>query len=200
MKISLQTKKRLLLGLLIVITIWPLAHFAVVRTFDLNPWKWFGWAMYTVPSDAINIYVIDDAGQRVPLHAAPPRLRQRLADTQHQFSTRLLQFGPGPSPDALAQVLFRAFPSHRRLRIYVQHVEMNRQTAMYEQVRMHLYTYERDAAGQPVLTDSEDVSDQYNPDGSPISLRRVPDHGSVARLPQVDRMCLGRTPADELRV
>ena len=43
------SKQRLAGILLVVLGLWPLAHFFVVRALDLNPWNWFGWAMYTTP-------------------------------------------------------------------------------------------------------------------------------------------------------
>lgn len=41
-------KRRLAAAVLIVFTAWPLLHYGLVQRYRLDPWKFGGWAMYTV--------------------------------------------------------------------------------------------------------------------------------------------------------
>ena len=43
-----RRKRRLATALLIVFRTWPLVHYQLVRVYRLDPWKFGGWAMYTV--------------------------------------------------------------------------------------------------------------------------------------------------------
>ncbi len=41
-------KKRTLAGFLTALILWPALHFWLAKTVDINPWRFAGWAMYSV--------------------------------------------------------------------------------------------------------------------------------------------------------
>ena len=43
-------KRKVIVIFLVVFTLWPLAHRALVAAFNVNPWKLAGWAMFCVPN------------------------------------------------------------------------------------------------------------------------------------------------------
>ena len=44
-----DTKRLVVVAALIVLTIWPLVHIYGVFRYDINPWKFCGWGMYSAP-------------------------------------------------------------------------------------------------------------------------------------------------------
>ena len=46
---ALKTKKRILAALMLWTFLWPLAHFALVKTNGVSAWKLGGWSMFCVP-------------------------------------------------------------------------------------------------------------------------------------------------------
>jgi hypothetical protein len=60
-------KRRIVKVLLVALAVWPIAHFALVLRFGVDPWKLFGWAMYSVPGAMKTVRVIElsrDGGAR----------------------------------------------------------------------------------------------------------------------------------------
>ena len=56
-------KRRLVAAGLLLFALWPPLHFALVRRYDVDPWKLFGFAMYSVPGTmrTVRIVGIDEA-------------------------------------------------------------------------------------------------------------------------------------------
>ena len=46
---STRVKTLIAVGLLCMVGGWPPIHRALVWRFELNPWEFFGWAMYAAP-------------------------------------------------------------------------------------------------------------------------------------------------------
>ena len=62
---SVASKRRIMASLVLALAIWPPCHFFVVGAFGLNPWNWFGWAMYTQPAERIEAVVLSLRGETV---------------------------------------------------------------------------------------------------------------------------------------
>ena len=52
-------KRRIVSSVLLALAVWPLAHHALVRHQGVDPWKLFGWAMYSVPGAMKTVRVIE---------------------------------------------------------------------------------------------------------------------------------------------
>ena len=142
-----QAKKRSVIAALVLLTIWPMAHHVIVRTLDLNPWKWFGWSMYTVPPQRVRAfpYSLDDHRRLDPSRL--PRLEaQRLMQAYNDFSLLRLEFGPRVEPDGFARALLAAFPEVNGVSIYIQRLGVDRATATVVELSLTdpPYTYRRD--------------------------------------------------------
>ena len=46
---NLELKRRLTAFFILAFALWPAVHYGLVLRFDVDPWKLFGWAMYSVP-------------------------------------------------------------------------------------------------------------------------------------------------------
>ncbi len=77
----LELKKRLAIIALGIITLWPGLHFGLYQGFGIDPWKLFGWAMYTKPQEVqqLGVFELRDGPaarpggrlREVPLNAGP---------------------------------------------------------------------------------------------------------------------------------
>ena len=77
----LELKKRLAIIALGIITLWPGLHFGLYQGFGIDPWKLFGWAMYTKPQEVqqLGVFELRDGPaarpggrlREVPLDAGP---------------------------------------------------------------------------------------------------------------------------------
>ena len=48
-------KKKIYVAIAVLLFVWPVCQHALVRTHAINPWRFFGWAMYAVPSPTLRI-------------------------------------------------------------------------------------------------------------------------------------------------
>lgn len=142
---SFERKRSLVLSVVVFFAIWPLVHHAAVRTLDLNPWKWFGWAMYTTPPRMIRLRAVDLMGR--PLRWNELSGAQRAAaDTAYvRFHGRRRELGPWAPPDAYARTLFAVFPEIEGVRIHVEERRVDRGSAALEVHRVSdpPYVYHR---------------------------------------------------------
>ncbi len=141
-----QVKKRSVITALVLLTIWPMAHHVIVRTLDLNPWKWFGWSMYTVPPQRVRAFAFSLDDQRLlDLSRLSRREAQRLMQAYNDFSLLRLEFGPRVEPDGFARALLAAFPEVNGVSIYIQRLGVDRASAtvVEQSLTDPPYTYRR---------------------------------------------------------
>jgi len=134
-------KERLLGALLLVLTLWPIAHIGLVFRFDLNPWKLAGWGMYTVPQlpPYLRVYgSLADGSGRQELTALDPAL-----DPEHQrFLRRRYFLRELTRPDRFAHALLERYPGPERVTIVVFQPYLDPKTGMLEE-RSTEYDYPR---------------------------------------------------------
>lgn len=86
---SLASKRRLILALLVGFALWPLVHRGLVARYEVSPWRLGGWAMYCTPKLAVEVAVVPEvAGQPVELEL-PASLRERAT----RFARRRAELG-----------------------------------------------------------------------------------------------------------
>jgi len=145
---KLATKERLVLALLALVAAWIPGHALVVARFDLNPWKWFGWAMYTVPPPVIRCYPVAMPEQRMlEPDGLPPATRERVLATTRAFLQARADVGAWIEPDECAEAFFEAFPGVDVLAIQVQRLEVRRESATLERIAVDQYDYRRGGTG-----------------------------------------------------
>ena len=83
-------KRRLAAAILAAFTAWPIVHFALVRAYDLDPWKFGGWAMYTVTGflPKIDVFALGEEGREQLGLGSHRFLRAREAHEQLVFDTK----------------------------------------------------------------------------------------------------------------
>jgi hypothetical protein len=140
---SLETKKRVVIAVLAASFVWPLVHYGLVRRLDLNPWNWWGWAMYTRPAPRVRASAVSlDDGRDLNLAGLPPERARAVRAAYDAFSTARMELGELVSPAAFARALLSAYPDVGGVRIVVQKVEMDPATGMVEGHSEPGWTYE----------------------------------------------------------
>jgi hypothetical protein len=141
-------KRRLLQGLVVVLALWPAVQFTLTRTHDVNPWKLFGWAMYSVPGPRLELRVIgllaDGRATLIPRQAYGGDERREAA----RFFNYSAELGDLASSDALAQAVLAARPQLDAVVIGVLRYRIDPQTArIVSQARYRRHT--RDGRSEP---------------------------------------------------
>jgi hypothetical protein len=107
--LTFTAKQRLVVAVLAVLAVWPLAHRALVVRYDLDPWRFFGWAMYCTPKLPTDIYLFAvENGVRVPvdLQSLTPKQRRSVDSLQRRRSV----WGSLASPEHVASAILAAKP------------------------------------------------------------------------------------------
>jgi len=97
------TKRRAVGIALLLLATWPLVHYQLVQRYDLDPWKFAGWAMYTRPSflPAVDVFELRD-GERVKVPLIGSRL-EAAGREQERLREAALYWGQWVDPDELAR-------------------------------------------------------------------------------------------------
>ena len=136
-------KRRLVIGGLSILTCWPLAHRALVATFELNPWKFCGWAMFCVPNPRTVAVLYGFRGdQLVPF--PPGQLRPEDEQTVRDYAGRRQLLGrlAGQSDiETLAQKPLAENPQLDRVGMVVPQLTLDSRTARIA-TRQDVYVYQ----------------------------------------------------------
>ena len=140
---SFALKKYVVIALLGVSFTWPLVHYGLVQSLQLNPWNWWGWAMYTMPAPRVKARTTSlDTGKDFNPAQTSREHGRRIMQAYNEFSSRQIEMGGLAEPDAFARVLLEAFPTHSGCRIEVWRVELDPETAMLVERKDEGWTYE----------------------------------------------------------
>jgi hypothetical protein len=132
LQLSGVLRVRLATAILVAVMLWPFAQHAIVRHFEMDPWAFFGFAMYSVPNLRVNV-------RAARLEAADPgaapdwnaiSIGSYAALTE--FAVRRARWGRWLPPDRVAQELFAAQPDLPGLMIRVRRWELSRESARLE--------------------------------------------------------------------
>lgn len=149
-----ETKQRVLLIGLWIMVVWPTIHHVLVRTTDISPWKFFGWAMYCVPSPIVQVNplgLMRDPDGKIEVFSlqkvtVPVADRPRLEKTYKAFGLRRPHLGKFARPNEFAAALLAAYRSHQGrkldgIRVVVRHYEVDRATARLVALEPDVYDY-----------------------------------------------------------
>lgn len=107
---------------------WPIAHRYLARTYDLNPWKMCGFAMYCDPHN-VTVLITKPAGES-ELEFDRSKLSADLQNTFTDFSVRRYYFGKFAAPDDLIAELKTQVPQGESYSLIVQIQRLNPRTGM----------------------------------------------------------------------
>ena len=119
-------KRRIIIVFLVAFTLWPLAHRAMVAAFNINPWKFYGWAMFCVPNPktTVGVFAIK-GGESVRLS---PTKADRVDQSAYNFRRGIL--GSLTSPNDFARALLRRHPEVDGVGVVVVQYHVDWRTAL----------------------------------------------------------------------
>ncbi|MFT5050562.1 MAG: hypothetical protein ACI8QZ_001964 [Chlamydiales bacterium] len=146
---SLDVKRRIVAGVLVLSAIWPTAHYFVIRRLGLNPWNWFGWAMYTQPSKRIRAHAFSPGGATVTsmLGTVTKQQGDTIMRAYRPWSILRLELGELAPPDDFARAILSVFSQWTSVRIEVERYALMRETASIGVDSVRSYNYSRADVG-----------------------------------------------------
>ena len=125
---TLAAKQRLVAGVLVVLAAWPLAHRVLVWRYDLDPWRFFGWAMYCTPKLPAEVHLFAyEKGERVPVPTSALSRPQRRA--VYGLRRRRVVWGTLASPERAGAALLAARPDADAVEVVVEKWYLDTETA-----------------------------------------------------------------------
>jgi hypothetical protein len=104
--LRVRTKRKVAVAALAALFVWPLVHRVLVATLGIDPWRFFGFAMYCVPKPrvAVGLYTVEDGRRKNLVLAEDSRARGVI----EAFIVSREAWGRRYRPDVLAPPLVRA--------------------------------------------------------------------------------------------
>ncbi len=138
---SLANKQRLVAALLLCLALWPIAHRTLVVRARLDPWRFFGWAMYCTPKMPVMVQLIAQQGAaRIPL--ATESLSRPLRDAVNRLSRKRALWGTLQNPDRVGARLLAEQPDADAVEIVLRHWYLDAASATIKEQR-YKYRYDR---------------------------------------------------------
>lgn len=142
-QLNLRRKRGIATGVLIALAIWPCAHRLLVARLDLNPWRFFGWAMYCQPNLRPIVRIAAEPGGE---SAIVPN--GTTAEALDRFLRERHVWGRLRQPDRLAEIVLLEHPDFSAVEIVVERRRLEAGTGRLGTVR-DVYRYRRTAAEPP---------------------------------------------------
>ena len=94
-------RRHLMVGIVLGVLVWPIAHIRFVEEFRLDAWEFFGWSMYARPAARVQVRVdVERNGNRTRLRAMGVMRERILA-----FARRATVLGSLTSSEPLARTI-----------------------------------------------------------------------------------------------
>ncbi len=135
-------KARLLGSLVVVVGLWPIAHYVLVTRLDVNPWKLYGFAMYCTPH-VVEVELYGRQGERIrriESRTLPPEIREGY----RAFLLRRWVLGRLHSPEPVARSLLETWPQLESVEVRV-HLERLQPMGDSIMRRSRVYDFARDS-------------------------------------------------------
>jgi hypothetical protein len=118
-------KRRLVQVFILLFALWPLLHFGLVVRYGVDPWKLFGWGMYSVPGamKSLRLAVESDQGQLLVIDPETYSTREGRAALRFVEYRRAL--GRLARPDDLLQVFFEERPELQSIVVGLATLELD---------------------------------------------------------------------------
>jgi hypothetical protein len=122
-------KRAMVSAVLLIAVIWPLLHYGLVARYQLNPWKFGAWAMYTSPNLPVLAAVFTQVAEGYRL-IAPESWPAEVREARRQFEMRRNDLGVLARPDKLAAAALAARPDLDNVVVLVQRFTLDPSSAL----------------------------------------------------------------------
>jgi len=143
--LTLAAKQRLVVSVLAVLALWPLSHRLLVWRYDLDPWRFFGWAMYCTPKlpAEVSLFALE-SGARVSVELGSLTRDQRRAI--HALRRRRSLWGTLASPARAGAALLDARPEAEAVEVEVEKWYLDPATGSID-THVETYRFARQSPG-----------------------------------------------------
>lgn len=115
-------------GFIAALLVWPAVHKFLTKKYDLDPWKFSGWAMYATPPQRASVFVYAEFRD-----GEEQEISGLFADRVAKFAHRVRRFGSLANTALLArQIYCSSTIEPNRIRISVDFFSYDSQSAMYK--------------------------------------------------------------------
>ena len=125
---------RIVFTFLVVFALWPWVHFGLTQHYELDPWKYGGWAMYVIPKLDPSVEIASEEATKWAILSkatASPQLRR---ETRRFISSRRV-WGRLASSDALVAQVFRDKPEASAVEIRVRTFALDEGFVVFDEER-----------------------------------------------------------------
>ena len=135
---------RLATALLALVCLWPPVQHVLSRKLELDPWSFFGFAMYAVPNLRVTVRAgaLDPGGGDPDWNAVPVSSYALL----REFGERRARFGRLLPPDGLAGALLERHPELPGVVVRIRRWHISPETSRLEPVERD-FSYAKSLAG-----------------------------------------------------
>lgn len=134
-------RRRLVGALLAVFAVWPLVHYELVARYELDPWKFAGWAMYLRPTFLPRVEVFElREGTRVKTPLIGRRLEAAGREAE-RMRREALYWGALADPEPLALLARRGLATREPIEIVITRFSLDPASARVTASRRS-YLYE----------------------------------------------------------
>jgi len=122
---SARVRRTMMAGCVLLVLFWPLVHLGLVAQAGVDPWEFFGWAMYSKPAARVQVRVeVEREGQTKPLRAmGEMRLRVQA------FARARTALGSFASPAELLAAVFESDETIDAVVIVLRDVQLDLDSA-----------------------------------------------------------------------
>ena len=143
-KERLERKRRALALFVVLFALWPGVHFGLVQSFGLNPWNWFGWAMYTQPVERIQARAFSPSGAALSYEGLSAEEVAYIQETFLEWSLPYITVDARSAPEPLARAILEVRRDWEGVSVQVDRLGLERESATVELRESQTFTYRRE--------------------------------------------------------
>lgn len=125
---SPRAKKNLVAGLLVALSLWPVAHVFLVTRYEIDPWEFMGWGMYSMPSPQVHVRM----EQLIDGHGYVVRPSDATLERLDAFSAARTRFGRFARVEELGAEVLELEPQMEGIVVILRRWELDRETAHFD--------------------------------------------------------------------
>jgi len=154
---TLKSKQRIIFGIVVTLLVWPLVHHALVVRYNIDKWSFLGFSMYITKrpiqvNGDLTLYDVD--GVEVTSGEVDQEQYQAVERAILDSTRQRIAYGDLYDSKRLARDIFQASDTIHRFVFEFDLLEMNRETAIFEGVRIRYEAERADDHGNVRVTES----------------------------------------------